>query len=206
MGIICRRRSSENKCSDQFQSHKPISLMMHEKAIHDCSSSFHFVHSVSWFTFLVSLLVSYIVANDYVTARPLTLHALDIRKDQSVFVLRGRYAPYLFGEFPDKRRISNKYRLPLASLTSSSSSSSSFSSSNNVNKKKTKSKHFKKEGITKERKNKIDAKSSSTPVAISTWKFGRIAVREAAQILSNGGNALDAVEMGVTAVEMVCNF
>ena len=205
MGIKLRHHACENKCSEKFQSRKPISCMMHEKKLHHCSS-FHFAHSLSWFTFLVSLFVSYIVANDYITARPLSSYALDFRKDQSEFVFRGRYVPYLFSAFPNKKRSNSKYRLPLASLTSSSSSSSSFSSSNNPNKKKTKSMLFKEEGITKERKSKIDDKSSSTPIAISTWKFGRIAVREAAQILSNGGNALDAVEMGVTAVEMVCNF
>ena len=40
------------------------------------------------------------------------------------------------------------------------------------------------------------------PVAVSTWKFGSIAVREAAKLLSSGVSALDAVEKGINAVEL----
>ena len=39
-------------------------------------------------------------------------------------------------------------------------------------------------------------------VAVSTWKFGSIAVREAAKLLSSGVSALDAVEKGINAVEL----
>lgn len=40
------------------------------------------------------------------------------------------------------------------------------------------------------------------PIAVATWRFGKIAVDAAAAVLQDGGNALDATEAGVTAVEM----
>ncbi|CAM9121842.1 unnamed protein product, partial [Ectocarpus fasciculatus] len=50
-----------------------------------------------------------------------------------------------------------------------------------------------------------EAEGSSTevlPAAIATWRFGKIAVDAAAELLADGGTALDATEAGVTAVEL----
>ncbi|CAN0480546.1 unnamed protein product [Ectocarpus sp. 12 AP-2014] len=50
-----------------------------------------------------------------------------------------------------------------------------------------------------------EAEVSSTevlPAAIATWSFGKIAVDAAAELLADGGTALDATEAGVTAVEL----
>ena len=107
--------------------------------------------------------------------------------DRDYFVSRGLQG-LNFYDYKGKSRNRDNYRLPFASLPSSPPSSSS--STRRLKKAEEKAGSKKKVYI--------------RPVAISTWKFGHIAVREAAQILSNEGNALDAVEMGVTAVEMVC--
>ncbi|CAM9175978.1 unnamed protein product [Ectocarpus sp. 6 AP-2014] len=51
----------------------------------------------------------------------------------------------------------------------------------------------------------VEAEVSSTevlPAAIATWSFGKIAVDAAAELLADGGTALDATEAGVTAVEL----
>ena len=45
------------------------------------------------------------------------------------------------------------------------------------------------------------ARGECQPVAVATWHFGKIAVTAAADILRNG-NAVDAVEAGVNAVEL----
>jgi len=41
-----------------------------------------------------------------------------------------------------------------------------------------------------------------TPTAVSTWKFGSIAVESSSEVLARGGSALDAVEIGIKAVEL----
>ena len=41
-----------------------------------------------------------------------------------------------------------------------------------------------------------------TPCAVATWKFGEIAVREAARWLEEGHSAVDAAERAVNAVEL----
>ncbi|CAN0577394.1 unnamed protein product, partial [Ectocarpus sp. 12 AP-2014] len=51
----------------------------------------------------------------------------------------------------------------------------------------------------------VEAEVSSTevlPAAMATWSFGKIAVDAAAELLADGGTALDATEAGVTAVEL----
>jgi hypothetical protein len=45
------------------------------------------------------------------------------------------------------------------------------------------------------------ARRDCQPVAVATWKFGKIAVSAAAELLRDG-NAIDAVEAGVNAVEL----
>lgn len=42
--------------------------------------------------------------------------------------------------------------------------------------------------------------SNAQPTAIATWRFGKIAVDAAADVLQNGGTALDATEAGVCSV------
>jgi len=45
------------------------------------------------------------------------------------------------------------------------------------------------------------SESSVGPAAIATWSFGAPAVKVAGQVLVTGGNALDAVELGIRVVE-----
>lgn len=43
-------------------------------------------------------------------------------------------------------------------------------------------------------------RSNAKPTAIATWRFGKIAVDAAADVLQNGGTALDATEAGLCSI------